>query len=499
MNSHDVILFAGFDNSIFKDPESNLVYTDSAVPYINTVPSTITYEVSAVGYEDTDDFRFTSNGIMGLTNTLSTFNIPNINFAGQNIYFVSAITSLSGAFRKSLPKIDVDLSLLKTHEDDLVITWSTRDHIIIGASNVTLSLLRGDGSTVPDTSAFFTSNFGDLTSNDAGGYYKGYMVSYETGENMRIQLSYDSGEVIVDGFTGYINLTGYSDAFDIYPSQGAYDIRKVNEDNDQTQNFKNLQFQDALFDKPVFFDNFLGQIVGNASSSTDTLGIKLHEKTSNFVSNNVDVDYANINSLTSLLDEVNIEYEEYNQEFPPTLQRIVDIVSIGFRHQGEHVNQYQLNFNDKGYTDKTVFGKNKGDMLPVDSTLLHTGDQSTNIIAFEKFSEKYTLVNTNVLSATNVDYVSPGVYPLSSYNDTWGWGLVLPYEVVEDVSLYYDFYEFVDSVEGSLLQKIIDFDNPANTYLVDSPTYKEFAEKWGIAENVIAYNLYSSLDLISSS
>jgi len=164
------------------------------------------------------------------------------------------------------------------------------------------------------------------------------------------------------------------------------------------------------------------------------------------------------------------------------------------------INQYQLNFNDKGYTGKTVFGKNKGDLLDVESTLLYTGNQSHNIIALEKFSEEYTLLNTNILSATNVDYIDVNTYALSSYNNTWGWGPILPANVDGiDIKDYYEFYEFNNTIEGSLLQKFIDFDNANNTYLTAAATFADYSDKWGIAESVISHNLYTNLNLISGS
>ena len=335
----------------------------------------------------------------------------------------------------------------------------------------------------------FTSNFGDLTGSNGGGFFKGYLNTSVTGEDYRIKLIYktDAGK-----------LSGYSTTFDIFPSTGIFDVRKVNEDHNETDSLKKLTYQPALQFQPVLMDELLGQIVGNKDSIPETLGIKLYEKISNFTSNISDPDVANLKSLNSLITEINISVDKYNQEFPPSLARLLDILSVSLSKQLGGRNQFQNNFNDKGFTSKTKFGKNKGSKLDIGSTVLNTGSRSRDIIAYEKFSEKYTVINTNILSATNVPYVSANSYALSSYNPTWGWGLVIPNNVSGiDIEKYYEFYNFDKTIEGSYQEKFIDFDNVNNTYLTSITSYNDYIKKYGIAEKVIAHNLYTNLDLIS--
>lgn len=68
-----------------------------------------------------------------------------------------------------------------------------------------------------------------------------------------------------------------------------------------------------------------------------------------------------------------------------------------------------------------------------------------------------------------------------------------------DINKYYVFYDFIDTIEGSYLQKFIDFDNVNNTYLTSLTSYDQYIDKWGIAEKVISHNLYTNLGLISGS
>ncbi len=486
MGIHNTIIFASFDSSLFDDPES--AYLNSNLKefnFLNTPPASITFTISSTTAVNGDRIQFSTNGIDGFAQPLSTFNIPKINFVNQKIYFVAKVKSLSGAPRKNYKKIINESDVLSN--DAIISTHNEPFLIEVDNPETQLDIILQDGGTLESEFAY---NYGDLIDKEGGGYLKGYVIPKEPGNNLRLKLVHKND-------TLNLTVSGVSNLFNVFPDTGEFNIRKIDEDNNQSQNLKDLCYQSTLIDKPNLFDSFLGQIVGTDKDSPETIGIKFFEKTSNFVSNIADPDYSNLKSLVSQLKNLNITFEEYNQQFPPSLTRIVDILSIGVSRQRGGYNQFQLNFDDKGYSSKIIFGKNKGELLPVATTILKTGPESKNIIALEKFSDEYTVVNTNILSATNVDYIDTDSYPLSSYNDTWGWGLVLPNNY--ELSNYYEFYDFVDTIEGSLLQKFIDFDNNTNTYLTALTSIEDYSKKWGIAENVISHNLYTNLSLISGS
>ena len=492
-DSHNIVIFASLDMEKFNDPEGVVVgLQNTSLPYINNAPVTLAYTVSTIDFNINDAaFYYSSNGITGLINPLTAFNIPKINFATQNIYFIAKVVTLSGIPVKSFEKIQDEVLLLETQSGDDIGLQNAQplDGINVGGGKLGLELFNSTGDKIPALSANFQSKFDDLSANDAGGYFKGYLNTPVVGDDMRIKLTYitDSGV-----------LSGYSKPFDIYPSSGLFDIRKVNEDNNEEKNFEDLTYQPALQFQPLLMKELIGQIVGNNSSLPETLGIKTYEKVSNFTSNIADPDIANVKSLKSLIRELNIDFDEYNQQFPPSLSRLIDILSVSLSRQLGGRNQYQFNFDDKGFTNKTVYGKNKGVKLNIANTVLNTGEQSRDIIAYEKFSEKYTLVNTNVISATDVDYLSANAYPLSAYNNTWGWGLVVPRNVTGiDIEKYYEFYDFNATIDGTYTQKFIDFDNAENTYLLNVTSFKQYNEKWGVAENIISHNLYTNLGFIS--
>lgn len=596
MPGHRTVLFASFDTSQFKDPEAHYINyeNDTNFPIINNVPATLNFELSSRDVSSVEPtINFTSNGIDGLGNILTTFNIPKINFVDQKIYFVARLKDGVIPFKRE-PLIESTLDFLVTYntEDTLRLFNTDNESLVLRENDLSVNLITGDTTTETTTAVQFTvtgasnsqynttyifnstnnryesllypsseffiqipdmnrwlfyyggTNFilandaatlpgdsnwpggiasafifsdtitGDLPpttvnigtiinsakvftnvssiSSTGGGYVRGYVVASEGVKNCKLQLIYKSQ---IGSFNK--TLTAYSDTFDILPSAGVYDVRKINEDNDQTQNYKDLIYQEVLLDKPSFFNGLLGQSVGSKNSSPETLGIKTFEKSANFVANSSDPDYCNIKALLSMFNSMEIDFEDYNQQFPPSLTRLVDILSVSPSKQMPKQNQYQLNFDDKGFTSKTVFGKNRGDYLPLETTTLYTGEDSKYILAYEKFSENYTLVNTNILSAVNVNYTGINSYALSSYNDTWGWGLVVPKDTTGiDVLDYYEFYDYNNTIDGTIMEDFIDYTNSKCTYLQAVTSYNQIMDKDGIADNLLQYNLYANCGLI---
>jgi hypothetical protein len=497
MAGHNTVLFASFDTKQFQDPESTYIKynNDSNFAILNNVAGTINFTISARDVSSiTPEINFTSNGIDGFGKAIDTFSIPKINFIDQKIFFVARFKDGVIPFkRESLIESTTEF-LVTQNTDDTLRLFNTNDNsLIINEGDLTLSLISAYNtslsSVVPEVSAKFETNFKDVSAL-GGGFFKGHLTSKVTGQDLRIRLIYDSSSFSQ-------SFTAFSTPFDVYPNTGVYDIRKINEDNNQTQNYKDLIYQEVLLNNPGFFDNLLGQSVGTNNSSTETLGIRVHEKTANFVSNNTDPDYCNLKALVSMFKALEVDFEDYNQQFPPSLTRLMDILSVSPSRQMAKNNQFQLNFNDKGFTSKTVFGKNKGDYLPFEDTILYTGEQSKYILAYEKFSENYTLVNTNILSAVNVEYKSSNSYALSSYNDTWGWGLVLPPNTTGiDVLDFYEFFDYDNTVDGTLINDFIDYANSNCTYLESVSSHAQIVDKDGVADNLITYNLLSNCGLI---
>jgi len=255
-----------------------------------------------------------------------------------------------------------------------------------------------------------------------------------------------------------------------------------------------------------------------------------------------------------MLESVKIDYETYNLEFPASLSRIVDNVSVNLSLQKGNINYFNSDFDDKGQIISNVLGINKGDELPLMSTLLQTGDNAKPIVAYEKFSNIYTLLDTNLLSCYDFRYLHPetNTYALSDYNKYWGWGLVIPPQIglVDDffiventtynstsgeslyqnvlkfednfgrlttqsydkekrdpsnIANFYTFYEYLSTPQGSNVQKFIDFDNP-NTYvgsltgeaaMRSLSSYSSYIGSGGVVDDIILNNLVTNTIFVS--
>ena len=459
MSLYQVNIFASFNAESLVDPQQQLSDYGNVSFYLNTVPGNQTCSILQHPLSSISSLVITSNGIND-----GNFNIYPVKFVGESVQFVLQLEDVNG--------------------------FSVKDFPLLSDNNISVSLMYPNGDYVPNV--VFESNFGTLSSLTQGGFYKGFFVSPITANNVVIKAVCTS--------LG-LNLTGYSTSFDIYPTAGLYQLRKINENFDQTAAYKSLAFQPVLADKNVLFDSFLGQIVGNANSDPNTLGIETYEKISNFVSNIDDIDYCNIDQLKSLLDSINATYENFNYPFPPSFKRLADILSVKHKKLFGQINQYNSNFDNKGFVNTFKYGKNKGAALDVDTTILSASDIDTGvIIAQEKFSKQYTTVNTNLKSYVNYITVTPSIstYALSSFNDDWGWNLVLPGGLSgSEVGKYYDFYEYVPGIEGSLLQKFIDFDNQNNTLSITNSGYNDYIKTGGIIDNILINNLYTNLEILS--
>ena len=291
------------------------------------------------------------------------------------------------------------------------------------------------------------------------------------------------------------NLTGESVEFSIYPKDYYY-FAKTNEDVDYTEIFKSLRFQEILLDKNILFDDFIGSIFGNISSNSSSLGKKLNEKIFNFANNKINIDTCDISSLVSisnLLNESSNVYDESLLNFPPEIVRLINLFSTDYNQFRGTENKFKENFNDKGITTKDVYGKNLGNDI---DTSTYTVTAGTDIVALEKFSNNYSLLNTFQPVCAVDTFVDTLQYKLSEFNSDWGWPLVLPTSFTSsDLSKFYRFYEYTPGVEGTVVDGLLNYSDILNTFNLDT-TLSSFKGDNNIEDIALRNSLFSSLSII---
>ena len=513
-------IFANFNLKGLQDPESYYYnYTKNQFNVLNNVsePFNLRVDKSHAPYY----LSFTTNGVDGIGFRDNTFGLNKFYFQHQKIYFTVRVKSIFDTPIKYLPKL------------------------VIGAGNNQLSLSATSNGEYVDTYYYNNAN---IIVDGAGGYFKGYIILDKPYDNMKLlgevkTTIENSNEFETNAGNGVVS--GDSTIFNIYPVEGKNIYRKINEDNDQKENYKQLIFQNILTDKNNFFDKFLGTMVGDISGNPNNLGTKIYEKVSNMPSNIADVNYSNVRSLISMLESTDIDVEKYFINIPPSLQRVVDNLSVPASLQIGSINNFNQNFDSKGYENSEIYGTNKGAELDFNTSELKTGPESKPIIGFEKFSETYTLLDTNLLSTNDFRYnkINSNTYSLSDYDRSWGWNLLVPADIFDNkhpiafelntvdnqgVSLssskfklqdniwrlldqkfdnikgnpnniknFYKFYEYKDAIDGSYDQKFIDYSNPA-TQFETITSYSQFDDDGGLIDQFVMQNIYTGLSLISS-
>lgn len=428
---------------------------------LKPISNTSTVGIKATVVENTDlhKLSITSNGMDGEGFTTSSFNIGKNKFSNSKIGFVVKV---------------------KDSQD-----FTIRDLPLLQNINIVLT----DGAV--NYPATFYSNFGSLSSLDKGGFFKGYVIPEIPSITENLFLS---ANCVVNS----VFLTGISDTFNIYPSGGYYNVAKRGEDIDFKEQFKSIAFQPLFLDKKILFDDFLGSIFGDINSAQPCIGKTTYEKIKNFVDNNTIIDYSNLDQLVAtleLLNENNTSLKIPNAITPSEIVRLLDLLSINHSRLFGTKNQFNQNFKTYGYLDNEYYGNNLGEEV----SLYYTVTAGTDLVAFEKFSGKYKLLNTYLpLCATTITVSAGNTYNLIEYNDSWGWGLVLPndeYGYGVGLSNYYLFYKHIPAINGTIADGVINFNDVNNTIAYTNSSYQAWAQEDGIISNLLTHQIYKGLNL----
>jgi hypothetical protein len=484
-NSTDVSAFyvglSGNKQVYFKDDSVNKLQIDLFFDKRNNNIWNNNLKVSLsaniIQNNEVDNFSVTSNGMDGEFYAENSFDIDSQKFSNVDIPFVIKVKDSEHFTVKNFKPLSAS---------NLVYTVLSSNEVI-SSQYYTISAKDSFSGAIRNTIRFTSPN----KIND-----------------VKITVSGSVSSVQGSAYS----LNGETSVFDVYP-QNFLTIEKKNESYDATEMFKDLRFQEFLLDDSMLFDEFIGSIFGTLTSSYDTLGKKIYEKITNFVQNIQDVDKNEIFPLISqmkMLNASNNVFEDNSFTYPEKIKRILDLFSISNNKLLGINNKFKENFDLRGYSSKSVYGINLGDQINTNTYVVSAG---TPIVALEKFSNKYSLLNTE----QPVEYTTNTVYTLSSYNQNWGWPLVLPDTFqFGDIEKYYLFFEYVDTFDNTLYDNTIIKDNTLydmlsgeniirdndNDPILDengnyifseyvTPSYKDFT--MGI---VLRDTLYQSLSLV---
>lgn len=432
------------------------------VSYLNNLG--ITLSASIVENTDVSRLSITSNGLDGEGYAVDSFNLSPIKFQNTNIPFI-----------------------IKIKDSD---NFSVKNFDNLEQSDFNFVVL-SSGSPINSSYYTISSLNSTLSAQTHYGSFRGYIRFINLPDNVISNITLSANISTTNNQATSYTIAGVASGFEVYPAD-YYEMYKINENFDALEMFKDLRFQETLLDKPVLFDDFMGSIFGTLSSSYESLGKKIYEKIANFVANNQDVDRSEIFALLSNMEFLNVNVNVYDStlfNYPEIIKRILNFASINKNKLFGTTNKFKENFDIKGHSSKDTFGRNLGDEITTNTYVITAG---IPIVALEKFSGDYTLLNTmQPLCALS----GSQLYMLSAYNANWGWPLVLPFDFTySDFEKYYYFFKYVDVYDGTITNNTIDFDNTLTTVSQSATMYQTFSDN-GIFVNMISDSLYSSLDL----
>lgn len=481
-----VDIFANFDTTAVTDPERDYYNLPrNQLPVLNQV--TASTRITITDNAPIDKLIFSTTGIDGYGYNDPTFNFDTNYFQNQIIYFTVRVKTVNNYPAKYLNNLSIGN----------------------GSTNNTISIdLKDENNNSLATS--ISSDFGVLSADVVGGFFKGAFQYNGSINNVKLKAKATSNNVPV---------FGESNTFNIVPVSGSKEFRKINENNNQKDNFISYLYQPNLRDNPRFFTDIIGQIVGDANDP-NTLGVKVYEKISNFLLNSNDIDYANIDNLISNLKLIDSNVNKFSESYPASLKRIVDFFSVNRSKIVPIKNKFSQDFNNIGRSDSGL-GKNLGSEIKLSDTL-SGGDNFKPIVAYEKFSQRYYMLNTDPTSGFDFRYLgSNKTYQISSYNTNWGWGLVLPdgvgdftymldisgnnlvlengFRILNEdrgletgqISKYYTFFEYISTFNNS---NIFAFYDDAN--INSSSDISSLSAINNSIDEIILKDIYSGTNLI---
>ena len=184
------------------------------------------------------------------------------------------------------------------------------------------------------------------------------------------------------------------------------------------------------------------------------------------------------------------DINEENYQYPENIKRLLNLASVSKTNLLGTSNKFDKNLDIRGRTSKDEYGINIGNKI---NTLTYKVSAGTPIVALEKFSNTYNLLNTY----QPISAVGSRVYSLSSYNSNFGWPMVLPSDFTfKDFEKYYLFFEYNEKLDGAVVGGLVDFKNEKTT-IKSNLSQSDLFKDNGIVDSLFNESLYKSLDLIS--
>jgi len=312
----------------------------------------------------------------------------------------------------------------------------------------------------------------------------------------------------------YPPLSGVSNIFEVISITDFNRIMKYNEDHNFSETLRSYIFQDVLDNNKNFTDWLLPSL-GDNTSEPEIFGRKIYEKIANFSPNHADIDTGTIDSLYSFADMIGYTLDNHRLPYPPNIKRLIDLLSIKQSRLFGGRDNIDDSFDSMGYECNPKYGQNLGSAIDTETYLLTAGEP---VVIRELFNSNYSKVVPgianidsvvvgnfsigNALSAHpfnthyNTTYSGLSSYPLSAYEQSWGWGLYG--DDWDTVNKYYEFYSYITTTTQEQVHGVIDWSNKMTTIKETASANADWITKNGTIDLMFDYKLREGLGLFDT-
>ena len=318
------------------------------------------------------------------------------------------------------------------------------------------------------------------------------------------------------GATSNFLITGTSNEFIIRPFEQPFEIRRLNESWNATKSIKSYAIAPHMNVKTNLWDNFVGHSIGQVVPGQQ-LGRKIYERIANFPANHVDIDESNVKQLYSLSQYLDVPIDDYNLDYPPEIQRLLDIGSISHSKLWGEIVKCNLNITNEQICPRCGYRHtNLGNMI-VDP-FNYTVTAGVPFIQHDRFNlspDSWTIEYPPLLSSNYQQIsISNNYSTLCSANTTvqnvlssYPFTYLSSYDI--DFCSYFDFYEYIndyprletcDPLDGRYVQAagVINRNDMYNTLDVEQlSTVEDWFGDGGKLQEAIEYELLRGLQLNS--
>jgi hypothetical protein len=276
-----------------------------------------------------------------------------------------------------------------------------------------------------------------------------------------------------------------SNEFQIKQFEIPYEMRRFNESWDAGEVIQSYALAEHTYLNPLFFGDFMEVAVGGLENDYQSIGRTMFERIANFVKNHSDIDVSNVNQFYSILDSIDVPYDNYQLNYPSEMGRLVDMFSI---------NKKRL----------------LGDFCKCNRNFF------TEIEFCEFCGHKHGLNRSKLSQTSDEFFVSAGipfvVENVFSKNSTYRFDIVFP--SVEDLSgqqtaiintvpavswmtssVYYkySFYEYISSFCNVQEEGVINWNDPFTTLSSAISTTEQWYGDEGLIEEMLNYEIHRGI------